>query len=122
MRDRRVSSQGGQIMRVLKKAFQVALACGFVSSLSGAQLPPQQQSPSKRPVADIVSDNLDRVAGTAEQILAVLNKDSGLLAEFKRLLAEDAGNSGQILEESALSDGAIGERLPHDLRLAVLAT
>src|SRR5260370_25384097 len=114
MRDRRVSSQGGQIMRVLKKAFQVALACGFVSSLSGAQLPPQQQSPSKRPVADIVSDNLDRVAGTAEQILELLNKNSELMVDFKRLLAEDARNSVQLLAESDLSYVAVGERLPHE--------
>jgi len=109
-------------MRVLKKAFQVVLACGFAASLSGAPLPPQKQSPSGRSAADIVSDNLDRVAGTAEQILEVLNKDSGLMVEFKRLLAEDAGNGGQILEESDLSDGAISERLRQDLRTRVLAT
>ena len=109
-------------MRVLKKVFQVALACGFVASLSGAPLPPQQQSSSKRSAADIVSDNLDRVAGTPEQILEVLNKDSGLMVEFKRLLAEDAGNGGQILEESDLSDGAISGRLQRDLRTRVLAT
>jgi len=109
-------------MRVLKKAFQVVLTCGFAASLSGAPVPPQQQSPSGRPAADIVSDNLERVAGTAEQILEVLNKDSGLMVEFKRLLAEDAGNGGQILEESDLSDGAINERLRQDLRTRVLAT
>jgi hypothetical protein len=109
-------------MRVLKKVFQVVLVSGFVASLSGAQLPPQDQSPAKRPAADIVSDNLERVAGTAEQILEVLNKDSGLMVEFKRLLAEDAGNGGQILEESDLSGGAIGERLRQDLRTRVLAT
>jgi polysaccharide export outer membrane protein len=109
-------------MRVLKKVFQLALACGFAASLSGTPLPPKQQGSSGRSAADIVSDNLDRVAGTAEQILEVLNKDSGLMVEFKRLLAEDAGNSGQILEESDLSDGAISQRLSQDLRTRVLAT
>jgi protein involved in polysaccharide export with SLBB domain len=98
------------------------LACGFAASLSGAPRPPQKQGAPARPAADIVSDNLDRVAATAEQIQEVLSKDSGLMVEFKRLLAEDAGSSGQILEESDLSDGTINERLRQDLRTRVLAT
>ena len=70
----------------------------------------------------IVADNLDRVAATAEQILEVLNRDAGLMVELKRAIAEDAGESGQILEESDLSEGAVTERLREDLRTRVLAT
>ncbi len=70
----------------------------------------------------IVADNLDRVAATAEQILDVLNRDAGLMVELKRAIAQDAGESGQILEESDLSDGAVTERLREDLRTRVLAT
>jgi hypothetical protein len=33
---------------------------------------------------DLVSENLARVAATAEQILGVLNKDSGLMVEFTK--------------------------------------
>jgi hypothetical protein len=40
---------------------------------------------------DIVSDNLDRVAASADQILEVVNKEAGLMVELKRLLAQDAG-------------------------------
>jgi protein involved in polysaccharide export with SLBB domain len=72
--------------------------------------------------ADIISDNLDRVAASADQILEVLNRESGLMVEFKRALAEDAGNSGQVLEESDLSDTAISQRLHEELRTRVLAT
>ena len=71
---------------------------------------------------NIVSDNLDRVAASADQILEVLLKEAGLMVEFKRLLAQDAGVSGQILEESDLTDIAIAERLHSDLRARVLAT
>lgn len=44
------------------------------------------------------------------------------MVEFKRLLAQDAGASGQILEESDLTDVAVAERLRSDLRARVLAT
>ena len=44
------------------------------------------------------------------------------MVEFKRLLAQDAGVSGQILEESDLTDVAITERLHTDLRARALAT
>jgi polysaccharide biosynthesis/export protein len=71
---------------------------------------------------DIISDNLDRVAASADQILEVVNKEPGLMVELKRLLAQDAGVSGQILEESDLTDVAVAERLRSDLRARVLAT
>jgi polysaccharide export outer membrane protein len=70
----------------------------------------------------IVADNLDRVAATANQILEIVNGDAGLMVELKRVLAEDAGESGQILEESDLSESAVTERLAEDLRSRVLAT
>src|SRR5437667_12146645 len=44
------------------------------------------------------------------------------MVELKRLLAQDAGVTGQILEESDLTDGAVAERLRSDLRARVLAT
>jgi hypothetical protein len=71
---------------------------------------------------DIVADNLDRVAASPEQILDLLGKDPGLMVEFKKLLAEDAGASGQILEEADLAEEAIAERLNSDLHSRVLAT
>jgi len=71
---------------------------------------------------DIISDNLDRVAASADQILEVVNKEAGLMVELKRLLAQDAGVSGQILEEADLTDTAVAERLRSELRARVLAT
>jgi len=71
---------------------------------------------------DIISDNLDRVAASVDQILAVINTEAGLMVELKRLLAQDAGAIGQILEEADLTDVAVAERLRSDLRARVLAT
>ncbi len=83
------------------------------------------QQPANRGVRtspDPATDNLDHVAATTEQILEFLNKDAGLMVEFKKLLALDAGSAGQLLDESDLTDAAITERLNEDLRARVLAT
>jgi polysaccharide export outer membrane protein len=115
-----------------RQAVALALAVSFAAT--SAQ--PKQQSEhgaqetsssgtsprvSVRP-PDIISDNLDRVAASADQIIEVLNREAGLMVELKRLLAQDAGASGQILEESDLDDTAIHERLKQELRTRVLAT
>ena len=71
---------------------------------------------------DIISDNLERVAASADQILEVLNKEAGLMVELKRLLAQEAGISGQILEESDLTDVSVAERLRSELHVRVVAT
>ena len=81
---------------------------------------PASLSPGR--AGNIVADNLDRVAAAAEQILEILNRDAGLMVELKRRIAEDAGESGQILEEADLSDAAISERLREDLHTRVIAT
>jgi polysaccharide export outer membrane protein len=88
----------------------------------GEPLAQQASRPGGRAGADIVADNLDRVAASVEQILEVVNRDAGLIVELKRLLAQDAGASGQLLEEADLSEAAINERLREDLHLRVLAT
>jgi polysaccharide export outer membrane protein len=85
-----------------------------------AEQKPAERGPRRG--SGIVADNLERVAATAEQILEVVNRDAGLMVELKRAIAQDAGESGQILEESDLSEGAVAERLRDDLRTRVLAT
>src|SRR6516164_11176158 len=91
---------------------------GSAAQSSGTEAPARVTLHS----SDIISDNLDRVAASADQILEVVNKEAGLMVELKRLLAQDAGASGQILEESDLTDSAVFERLQSDLRARVLAT
>src|SRR5712664_924388 len=91
---------------------------GSAAQVSGTETP--ARVPLHSP--DIISDNLDKAAASADQILEVVNKEAGLMVELKRLLAQDAGASGQILEEADLTDVAVAERLRSDLRARVLAT
>ncbi len=72
--------------------------------------------------SDLVKENLERVAASAVQIRAVLVKDPGLLVELKRWVAKEAGDNGQVVEDSAVSDQGIFERLDLDLAFRSVAT
>ncbi len=130
-----IARLGGEIMFEYKKMKKLVglLALALLFCVQGYPQRPSQgsaaqaagtETPSRVPLhsPDIISDNLDRVAASADQILEVLNKEAGLMVELKRLLAQDAGVSGQILEESDLTDVAVAERLRSELRARVLAT
>jgi polysaccharide biosynthesis/export protein len=100
---------------------------GLVVLLAAAAplLAQQPEAPAPRPARapiNIIADNLNRAAATAAQLLEILNKDAGLMVEFKQLLAREAGLNGQILEEADLDEAAIAERLRSELRARVLAT
>src|SRR6266850_4333296 len=122
----------GEFMREHKNLREtiasIIVAFLFCAPACAQQQPAPQRSGSDSPARvparppDIISDNLDRVAASADQILEVVNKEAGLMVELKRLLAQDAGVSGQILEESDLTDVAVSERLRSELRARVLAT
>jgi protein involved in polysaccharide export with SLBB domain len=72
--------------------------------------------------SDLVKENLERVAASAVQVRAVLIKDPGLLVELKRWVAKEAGDNGQVVEDSAVSDQGIFERLDQDLAFRSVAT
>src|SRR6202795_592651 len=71
---------------------------------------------------DFAQENLRRVAASANQIRAVLVKDEGLLVELKRWVAKEATDSGQVVEDSSLTDQAIFERLDQDVAFRSIAT
>src|SRR2546422_10037700 len=64
------------------------------------------ETPARVPLhsPDIISDNLDRVAASADQILEVVNKEAGLMVGLKRPLAQDAGGSGPSPGEAGLTE------------------
>jgi polysaccharide export outer membrane protein len=112
----------------------IALLSVSLVAFTGAQEQPRApqsglqrsavEMPAQAPARpqDIISENLDRAAAAADQILEVLNRDPGLMVELKRLLAKDAGAAGQILDESDLNDGAVADQLRSDIHARVLAT
>src|SRR5260370_27835903 len=60
------------------------------------------ETPAHAPLhsPDIISDNLERVAASADRILEVVNKAAGLMVEMKRLLAQDPRRAGPLQEEA----------------------
>jgi len=72
--------------------------------------------------SDLVRENLQRVAASAVQIKGVLIRDPGLLVELKNWVAKEAGDNGQIVEDSEVSDTGIFERLDQDLAFRSVAT
>lgn len=124
---------GGESMFQKKRRTQwgigLCLAMAFCVPLQAQQQsdkqPPREQATSTRRAeepSDFAQDNLNRVAASADQLLEVLNKEAGLMVELKRLLAQEATISGQILEESDLTDLSVAQRLRSDLQARVLAT
>ncbi|MHB8609212.1 MAG: SLBB domain-containing protein [Candidatus Acidiferrales bacterium] len=71
---------------------------------------------------DFAQENLSRVAASSTQIRAILVKDEGLLVELKRWVAKEATDSGQVVEDSSLTDQAIFERLDQDVAFRSIAT
>src|ERR1700674_4065235 len=123
-----IAGFGWAARQVAALLLTVTLAAPAAQSQQQSRQGAAQRSGSETPARvsvrppDIISDNLDRVAASADQILEVLNREAGLMVELKRLLAQEAGASGQILEEADLTDVAVAERLRSDLRARVLAT
>ena len=72
--------------------------------------------------SDLAKDNLSHVAASSIQIREVLVKDAGLLVELKRWIAKEATDSGQVVEDSKLSDEAVLDRLDRDVVFRSVAT
>ncbi|HEY2461749.1 MAG TPA: SLBB domain-containing protein [Candidatus Acidoferrum sp.] len=114
------------------KKFAIAIASFsmFAICLPAHAQDPNRQSASRDPgfsvrlpdSSELAKDNLDRVAATAAQLQTVLLKDPGILVELKRWIAKEAADNGQIIEDSALTDQAIFERLTSDIPFRSIAT
>jgi polysaccharide export outer membrane protein len=127
------------MIRVIPKTnhatLQVALRLATLASLVALTIPARAQendrqraqrdrSPAYRSSedSDLARLNLDRVAASATQIREVLLRDPGMLVELKKWVAKEATDNGQVVEDSALTDRGIFERLDHDLEFRSTAT
>ena len=73
-------------------------------------------------VSDLGKENFQRVAASAAQLRTVLLKDPGILVELKRWVAKEATDSGQVVDDNALTDQAIFDRLDQDVEFRSMAT
>jgi protein involved in polysaccharide export with SLBB domain len=103
--------------------------------LIGLSLPGHAQSNDKQGISredsvpcctveasELAKENLERVAASAAQVQAVLLKDPGILVELKNWVAKETTENGQVVEDSALTDQAIFERLDRDIKFRSFAT
>ncbi len=72
--------------------------------------------------SDLAKENMERVAASAAQLRAVLVKDAGILVELKSWVAKEATDNGQVIEDAALTDQAIFDRLDHDVAFRSVTT
>jgi len=110
-----VKQKQNMFKRGLRPKIICCLAWALLSlscAIAYAQQEPRQREPQRtgaeaaarvpsRP-SDIISDNLEKAAATADQILEVLSKEVGLTVEFKRLLARDAERAGRSWKKPML--------------------
>jgi protein involved in polysaccharide export with SLBB domain len=84
----------------------------------------RESFPTARPVdpSDLGQENLQRVAASSAQIQAVLLKDPGILVELKRWVAKEATDNGQVVDDAALTDQSIFDRLDRDVEFRSVAT
>jgi protein involved in polysaccharide export with SLBB domain len=84
----------------------------------------RESAPTARPVepSDLDQENLQRVAASSAQIQAVLVKDPGILVELKRWVAKEATDNGQVVDDAALADQEIFDRLDRDVEFRSVAT
>jgi len=74
------------------------------------------------PQSDLARQNMERVAASVGEIVAILHRDPGLMVELKRWIAKDATSHGQLISDSDLTEEAIFDRLENDVTFRSVAT
>jgi protein involved in polysaccharide export with SLBB domain len=95
-----------------------------VLSLALSTLSLWAQSRPQTPVqqSDLGRQNMEHVAASVGQLVAILHRDAGLMVELKRWIAKDATDHGQLISDSDLTDEAIFDRLESDIAFRSVAT
>ena len=99
--------------------------CGLVAQSSPQQMVSTSKDvPSNRPagISELARDNYSRVAASVLQIKDVLTKDPGIMVEVKRLIAKEASDNGQFVNDEDLTDQAVNDRLTSDLGFRAAVT
>src|ERR1700733_6379407 len=72
--------------------------------------------------SELSRQNMDHVAASTGQLIAILHRDPGLMVELKRWIAKDATDHGQLIADVDLADESIFERLETDITFRSVAT
>jgi polysaccharide biosynthesis/export protein len=74
------------------------------------------------PQSELARQNMEHVAASVGQLIAILHRDPGLMVELRRWIAKDATDHGQLISDSDLTDEAIFDRLENDVPFRSVAT
>ena len=110
---------------ILASFLALTICCSLQAQETGRPLPPSRDAAySARPPepSELAKENLERVAASPAQLKEILVKDAGILVELKRWVAKEATDSGQIVDDSSLTDQSIFDRLDRDIAFRSLAT
>ena len=98
------------------------MALCAVLALASLNLMAQSHQQSSIPQSELARQNMERVAATVGQLVAIFHRDPGLMVELKRWIAKDATDHGQLISDSDLTDEAIYDRLENDITFRSVAT
>lgn len=73
-------------------------------------------------ISELAKDNYYRVAASPLDIKGLLLGNPGLMVEVKRLIAKEASDNGQVVNDDDLSDQAVNDRLTSDVAFRAAVT
>src|SRR5882672_5659376 len=73
-------------------------------------------------VSELARENYEHVAASVIDIKDALLGNSGLMLELKKLIAKEASDNGQVVNEDDLTDQAVNDRLVTDVVFRAAAT
>jgi hypothetical protein len=118
---RNVGRHHAGLHRAIGRHTPALLATAAVLALAVAGLSGQTHG-IVSPPADPGTRNMDRVAASSDQLRAVLRDNAGLMVEVKRLVAQEATNRGQLVEDRSLTDAGVFDRLQRDMAFSAVVT
>jgi len=102
---------------------RTSFLCAVLSlALSASSLWAQTRPQAPLQQSDLGRQNMEHVAASVGQLVAILHRDAGLMVELKRWIAKDATDHGQLISDSDLTDEAIFDRLESDVTFRSVAT
>ena len=114
------SESSGRMSPAWSISRKAVLGSLLVLTCASALAQARHQAPV--PQSDLARQNMERVAASVGQLVAILHRDPGLMVELKRWIAKDATDHGQLISDSDLTDEAIFDRLENDITFRSVAT
>jgi polysaccharide export outer membrane protein len=122
MKKRLIFSASRPVVLLAGLLFLAPFAASQQSARQTVITPADMPAGRRAGLSELAVDNYNRVAASALDIKRVLLGNPGLMVELKRLIAKEASDSGQVVNEDDLTDQAVNDRLATDVNFRAAAT